>query len=386
MGLLDAFNGFSGGTGGFFDGYSAPDPSQGLLGDMYDTKALSKAKRKRALLQAGLAMMAQGPSQYPINMITSLGQGLQQGVQGANEYEDQYRKQAMDAYGVKRLAENDQYGRERDKMGDERWQQEFDYRQQSDAQKLAAERAQKEQAAKYGLNPQWAYNPVTKKWAQFQPNQTGGPPSMVQYPEGYEPMPTMSYQDTGTNIVPMTTRGAIPGGPAIPIQNREKNVQIEEGKLQGEAAGMLPGAKQSAAYTKMKIDDVANNPNLDKALGYTSWLGDLAVSNEVIEVRGKVKELMGGAFLEARAMLKGGGAITDYESGRAEAAYSRLETAIKSSDPAVFKEALADFKGAIDAGVAKLEATATGNANIGAQPVPQGQPTNTGGWSIRKVK
>lgn len=139
---------------------------------------------------------------------------------------------------------------------------------------------------------------------------------------------------------------------------QDKAIGTKEGGAIGEARGDLPGAMKQAEVTSAKITSLKNDPNLDAALGWTSYMPDMAVSNKVIDVRAKVDELMGGAFLEARTTLKGGGQITDFESARAERAYARMERAIQSSDPKVFREALDDFNQAVNDGVSKLRATA----------------------------
>jgi hypothetical protein len=152
-----------------------------------------------------------------------------------------------------------------------------------------------------------------------------------------------------------------------------------EGAAIGEAKGALPGAKRQAKITETKITELENNKNLDAALGWTSYAPDWAVSSEVIDVRSKVDELMGGAFLEARTVLKGGGQITDFESSRAERAYARMERAIQAGKPEVFRGALADFRQAIRDGVSKLEATARSapSAPGGAPPPAAGGGTQT---------
>jgi len=150
--------------------------------------------------------------------------------------------------------------------------------------------------------------------------------------------------------------------------SQDKAAGTAIGKTQGGATADLPGAKRQAEITTAKVDELASNKNLDAALGWTSYLPDAMASNEVIDVRAKVDELMGGAFLEARTVLKGGGQITDFESARAERAYARMERAMQSSDPKVFRDALADFKQAINDGVSKLTATASGGAP--AAPAP----------------
>jgi hypothetical protein len=152
-----------------------------------------------------------------------------------------------------------------------------------------------------------------------------------------------------------------------------KAVGAMEGRAIGEARGDLPGAIKQAEITNEKITELEENTALDAALGWTSYLPDMVVSSEIIDVRAKVDELMGGAFLEARTVLKGGGPITDFESSRAERAYARMERAMQASDPKVFRDALADFREAVNDGIAKLRATARQEQPQGGiSPAPSG--------------
>ena len=87
----------------------------------------------------------------------------------------------------------------------------------------------------------------------------------------------------------------------------------------------------------------------------------------------------GTAFLEGRAMLKGGGAITDFESKKAEASFARLSRSLSENDA---REALKDFKDAVSAGLEKLRARAKG----GATPAAASAPAATGlpaGWTVK---
>ena len=119
------------------------------------------------------------------------------------------------------------------------------------------------------------------------------------------------------------------------------------------------------------IDEIAKDPALPGVTG--SWEG--GGGNNVDEFSGtrrayygdaglsviqKIAQLQGNAWLGARALLKGGGAITDYESRKAEAAMARLSRAQGDKE---FQAALTDLKTAIQDGMAKLE-----GADSGSQP------------------
>lgn len=76
--------------------------------------------------------------------------------------------------------------------------------------------------------------------------------------------------------------------------------------------------------------------------------GDGGDSTALIE---QIGQLQGGSWLAARDMLKGGGAITDYESKKAEGAFGRMSRA-KSLEE--FTAALDEFASAVEEGEAKL--------------------------------
>ena len=79
------------------------------------------------------------------------------------------------------------------------------------------------------------------------------------------------------------------------------------------------------------------------------------VSEDAARVQGKMNQIQGGAFLQARQLLKGGGAITDYEGQKAEAAFARLAAA---QNPEDYKAALDEFNYFVQQGLKKLEAQA----------------------------
>ncbi len=79
----------------------------------------------------------------------------------------------------------------------------------------------------------------------------------------------------------------------------------------------------------------------------------------------KIAQLQGNAWLGARALLKGGGQITDYESKKAESAMARLSRAQGDKE---FVAALKDLEDALRDGLAKLEGK--GAAAKEAAPAP----------------
>ena len=139
--------------------------------------------------------------------------------------------------------------------------------------------------------------------------------------------------------------------------------------LDDEAAAALRTSMTDAESVVSLIDEIAKDPALPGVTG--SWEG--GGGNNVDEFSGtrrayygdaglsviqKIAQLQGNAWLGARALLKGGGAITDYESRKAEAAMARLSRAQGDKE---FQAALTDRKTAIQDGMAKLEGAGSGS-------------------------
>ena len=72
--------------------------------------------------------------------------------------------------------------------------------------------------------------------------------------------------------------------------------------------------------------------------------------------------MQGNAWLGARALLKGGGVITDYESRKAEGAMARLS---RAQGDAEFKAALKDLQDALRDGMAKLSGAGGSGSQAG---------------------
>ena len=131
------------------------------------------------------------------------------------------------------------------------------------------------------------------------------------------------------------------------------------------------------------IDSIAADPNLDRVVGPVEGgggnniddLGTVArayYGGEGTALIERIGQLQSNAWLSARAMLKGGGAITDYESRKAEAAVARLSRAKSEKE---FRQALKDLRDAITDGEAKLRGGSTAPAaDSNSQPAPAAPP------------
>lgn len=129
------------------------------------------------------------------------------------------------------------------------------------------------------------------------------------------------------------------------------------------------------------IDEILNDPALPRVTGPIQGGGgndvdDFGIGRRTyygddgLAVVQKINQLQSRAWLAARAMLKGGGPITDYESRKAEAAVARLS---RAQGDAEFKAALKDLRDAITEGMAKLESANGGGSGQVASPAVGGQ-------------
>lgn len=152
------------------------------------------------------------------------------------------------------------------------------------------------------------------------------------------------------------------------------------GKAGGEAAVQAAGAKKDVDFAIQLVDDLLNDPALDKVVGPLQ--GALPnVSADATRVQAKIDRLSGQAFIAARQMLKGGGQITDFESKRAEAAYSLLmNTRLSDED---YRDALMEFRDAVQAGYNRLMAQAQAGGAVGGTTSPATQPADNDPAGLR---
>lgn len=119
------------------------------------------------------------------------------------------------------------------------------------------------------------------------------------------------------------------------------------------------------------IDEIAGDPMLERVTGPIEGGGGNDVDqlnplkrayygDKGLALIQKIAQLQSRSWLAARAMLKGGGPITDYESRKAEAAVARLSRA--QGEPE-FKAALKDLGDAIGDGLEKLRQHKAGGAD-----------------------
>jgi hypothetical protein len=219
-------------------------------------------------------------------------------------------------------------------------------------------------SGEYSLTPQYG----TDKDGNTILLQTGksGEAIQTKLPEGVKISSGVDKVDLGTQwgIIDKRT-GNLVGTQPKDVAGKE--AAEARGKAQGEAQAAVPGAIADAERTKASIDQLLKHEGLNSIVGsLDQYRPTWALGEKGNDALARYKQLQGQAFLQAYNLLKGGGAITDIEGKKAEAAMARLDRA-QSED--VFKEALKDFRDAIESGVNKLKAKAGAGA-----PAPAAAP------------
>jgi hypothetical protein len=195
-----------------------------------------------------------------------------------------------------------------------------------------------------------------------------GEAQAVPLPEGVRPSAGTRQVDAGTHFVILDRSGNAIG--IVPKNNRESAFETAAGTVEGRTAAEkvadAPRAVVQADLILSDIDALINDPGLDNAVGWGSYVPfDIPGFNA--ETRARLNKLEGQAFLQAFESLKGGGQITEIEGVKATQAIARLG---RAQDPNEFRQALREFKEVIDA--ARMRE---------ARRLPGGEETNASGGS-----
>jgi hypothetical protein len=177
-------------------------------------------------------------------------------------------------------------------------------------------------------------------------------------PQGFEPAQKPIEIDAGTHkiLIDPQTRQPIA---QIPKNVAAKEAEEKVGQARGTAqAALANGADIDAEETKKKIDQFINSKGFNEVFGQIDqYRPKWSHSDAGSDALARYEQLTGVAFLSAYSMLKGGGAITDIEGQKAGAAMARLNRAQSEAEA---KQALLDFKEAVDTGLRKLKRAANG--------------------------
>lgn len=222
-------------------------------------------------------------------------------------------------------------------------------------------------AGEYGLQPVWGRdadgNPV-----MMQPGKSGEA-IRTKLPDGVtlsgkEPI----RMDAGTHFVLMDplTRQVIG---QVPKNIEGKEAAEERGKALGQAQVALPGTIAKAEQTVGLIDAMIDHPGRATATGASRWVDptNYIPGTNARDFAARADQLQGRTFLEAFETLKGGGAITEIEGKKAEAAIARLD---RSQSDGEYLAALRELRGIVAAGMERARARAGGPAGAAAPTAP----------------
>jgi hypothetical protein len=188
-------------------------------------------------------------------------------------------------------------------------------------------------------------------------------------PQGFEPAQKPIEIDAGTHkiLIDPQTRQPIA---QIPKNVAAKEAEEKVGQARGTAqAALANGADIDAEETKKKIDQFINSKGFNEVFGQIDqYRPKWSHSDAGSDALARYEQLTGVAFLSAYSMLKGGGAITDIEGQKAGAAMARLNRAQSEAEA---KQALIDFKEAVDTGLRKLKRAANGGEEPTATSTPK---------------
>lgn len=204
---------------------------------------------------------------------------------------------------------------------------------------------------------------------------------------------------------------------SLNTEDKQRRLQLEERKLQLEEAKTAQTISSKEAKTELaniereaniidgvasaeqtikQIDELLAHPGFTGAVGsgFQKSLpffgagnidevgGGFAAGSDAASFSERLKQLKGGAFLEARQFLKGGGAISDTESNKAEAAQTRMSLA-QSEDE--FIAAATEYKGIIEKGLGRQKEQAK-KLGLSKSTAKQDAPAGFEGYKIRGRK
>lgn len=136
------------------------------------------------------------------------------------------------------------------------------------------------------------------------------------------------------------------------------------GKAEGEATVKAPELARQSQVMLSTIDDLLKDPYLSSTTG--TLQGRLPnVSGAARRVQSRLNQLQGQLFLKGYQDLKGGGAISDFEAGKAEQALARIGDSRLNDDDYI--EALKDLRDVVEAGMSRAQSGVTEQS--GQRPV-----------------
>jgi hypothetical protein len=138
----------------------------------------------------------------------------------------------------------------------------------------------------------------------------------------------------------------------------------ERGRALGEAQTGLPQSIQAAQSTIEKIDEITNDPQLDRIIGWSAYnpAGYLPYTPEQRGLVARIQQVQGRFFLQAFDALRGGGQITEKEGQKAQEAIARIMDL--NQDIGSYRIALEDARREV------WSLTNIARTRAGLQPIP----------------
>lgn len=394
MGLLDYFDQSTGNN----------DPLGGLL-------AISKKDKTgaigQALFQAGMGILS---AKTGGNVGAAIGQGGMQGLQTYNSAMDDLKREKVQGYQMQRQ-------QNRDAKADE-WAAKVQGRQEGDWARADETNAtldnfkknfpqfinpdgtldeQKAIAAWGSIDPAYAMKmkndyDVKKEAIAARRDQSAASNKPYLTPVTGADGKIYAFDHRTGTATPIAASVTPSGGgtqqpPSLlrdPKYDPSLQRDVAAGRSYGTERGQTAAQNEAAAPAELavadqiisNIDKIANNPNLGAATGLTGVVDPRSYipGTALYDLKNKNDQLTSETFMQARQMLKGGGAITDFEGKKAEAAVARLNMAQSDEE---YRAALQDFRDAVVAGRDKIVARQSQGSQMGLSPAPATTATRT---------
>jgi hypothetical protein len=230
-------------------------------------------------------------------------------------------------------------------------------------------------AGEYGLQPVWGTDkdgkPVILQLGK------SGDAVASRVPEGVSISTGVDKIDLGTRWGLLDKRsGQIIGYEPKDIAG--KKVAEATGEAQGAAKVALPKVVDATRESLRLVEELIKHPGRETATGLSSQLDprNYFAGTDAKSFLSRQKQVQGRTFLEAFQSLKGGGAITEIEGSKAEAAIARLDTSQSDEE---YLTALNDLKDVLKVGLSRAEKMAIGDFTATPPPAApvQSAPATT---------
>jgi hypothetical protein len=161
-------------------------------------------------------------------------------------------------------------------------------------------------------------------------------------------------------VAPMATPVTPTATPSVDVfaglpPTEQIKLKAKDAEKTMEAQRALPQAVETAKQTISTVDKLLTHKGFSNLVGAGIPFAKYVSGSDTAGAESLYKQVKGKSFLEAFQSLKGAGAITEQEGAKAETALNRMDTSTNEED---FKEAAADFKSSVQAGIDRASKSA----------------------------